>query len=135
MSCFELFAHGKSFDPDAYLASAPGLFNEKWYKGEYGSNCPATCGVRRRLGDGSVLDISEQERIAVEFLEAHRDALKELAIYPGIECFVLGLEIRTDIDRSTSAMSIGISPWLMWHTLDIGIKPVFYFLFNYREID
>lgn len=91
MNEFRLFAHGVEFDPDAYLASAPLKFDGVWRKGESGHNHPKSSGVFKVLGDGRTVPILEQERIAIQFLSANREALKALAQHPQVTTFILGL--------------------------------------------
>ena len=50
MNEFRLFAHGVTFDPDDYLASAPLKFDGVWHKGEAGHNHPKSSGVFKVLG-------------------------------------------------------------------------------------
>jgi hypothetical protein len=133
MNQFRVFAHGMAFDPDAYLASVPLKFDGVWHKGEAGHDHPKSSGVYKLLGDGRTLPIFEQERIAVEFLSANRDALKALAQYPGVTTFILGLQYHIELDESTGGFCMGPSARLMWHALDIGIEPTYYVTLDRRR--
>src|SRR5579862_2183939 len=86
---FELFALGDEFDVNTYLLSATLDFDNVWHRREGGR---PTSGVGKRLGDGAVIPLAEQERIAVEYLSANRDPLRELAKFPGVTTFNLGLQ-------------------------------------------
>ena len=121
MNQFQLFAHGVEFDADAYLASAPLKFDGVWRKGDSGSS-----GVFKVLGDGLALPVWEQEKIAIEFLSANREALKALAEYPGVTTFVLGLQYCIELDGGTFGYCIGPTARFMRHCLDIGISPYYY---------
>ena len=133
MNQFRLFAHGVAFDPDAYLAEAPLKFDGAWHKGEGGHDHPKSSGVFKMLGNGRTLPIFEQERIAVEFLSANREALKVLAKYPGVTTFILGLQCHIELEPGTIGFCMGPSALLMWHCLDIGVSPTFYVSLDRRR--
>jgi len=120
---FELFALGDDFDANAYLLSAKLNFDNVWHRREGGR---ATSGVGKRLGDGAMMPLSEQQRIAVEYLSANRDPLRELANFPGVTTFTLGLQYNVELKEGLRGFCIGPSPSLMWHCLDVGVHPTFY---------
>lgn len=127
MFAFQLFALGADFDPDAYVASTPLKFDGIWHKGESGHDHPKSSGVFKLLGDGQKVSLSEQEKIAIEYLSANREALKALARYPGVTTFILALQYRAfEFEPETSGFCIGPSTSLMRHCLDIGVSPNFY---------
>lgn len=126
MNHFELFAHGDSFDPDAFLATTPLRFDSAWHKGDKGRGHPKSNGIKKVLGDGATIPLYEQERIAIDYLVAHRDALKSLAQFPGVTTFILGLHYHVVLDESTVGFCVGPSAGLMSCALDIGIEPMFY---------
>src|SRR5262245_61275935 len=126
MNEFRLFAHGVEFDPDAYLASAPLKFDGVWRKGESGHDHPKSSGVVKVLGDGRTVPTCEQERIAIEYLSANREALKALAQHPQVTTFILGLQYHLVLDGNTIGFCMGPSARLMRHCLDIGISPTYY---------
>jgi hypothetical protein len=126
MNEFRLFAHGVDFDPDAYLASAPLKFDGVWRKGESWHGHPRSGVVFKVLGDGRSVPTIEQERIAIEYLSANRDALKALAQHPQVMTFVLGLQCHIVLEVGTIGFCMGPSALLMWHCLDIGITPTYY---------
>lgn len=99
-SQFRLLALGVTFDPDAYLESAPLNFDGVWRKGESAHDHPRSSGVFKILGEGRTIPISEQERIAIEFLAANRDALKALAAFPGVTTFILGLQYHYQVKQN-----------------------------------
>src|SRR5438094_10563540 len=98
MNEFRLFAHGVDFDPDAYVASTPLKFDGVWHKGESGHDHPKSSGVFKVLGDGQKVPLSEQEKIAIEYLSTNREALKALTKYPGVTTFILGLQYHIELD-------------------------------------
>src|SRR4051812_47588628 len=101
MNEFRLFAHGVEFDPDAYLATAPLKFDGVWRRGESGHDHPKSSGVFKVLGDGRTVPFFDQERIAIEYLSANREALKVLAHYPGVTTFILGLQYHIVLEVNT----------------------------------
>ena len=126
MTEFRLFAHGVEFDPDACLASSRLPFDGVWRKGESGHDRPKSSGVFKVLGDGRTVPTSEQERIAIEYLAASREALKALARHPQVTTFILGLQYHIVLGVDTLGFCMGPSARLMWHCLDIGISPTYY---------
>jgi hypothetical protein len=117
---FQVFAHGVAVDPDACLASTTLGFDGVWRKGERGFDHPKSNGVFEMLGDGRTLPISEQQRIAIDFLSTQRDALRAVAAFPGVTTFILGLQHRAN--KSWAAFCLGPGPRLMDLALDIGIR-------------
>jgi hypothetical protein len=120
---FELFAHGESLDVDAYLKSAPLEFDHVWRRREGGR---PTSGVSRLLGDGAVIQLSDQQRIAAEFMSAHLDSLRNLASFAGVKYFVLGLQFNVDLTQGAKGFCLAPSEALMRQALEIGISPTFY---------
>jgi hypothetical protein len=120
---FELFAHGDEFDAKAYLKSASLDFDRVWHRRESGSR---TSGVGKRLGDGAVISLDEQQRVAIEYLSTNRDSLRELANFPGVATFILGLQYNTSVAEGLRGFCMSPSPALMLQALDIGIQPTFY---------
>jgi hypothetical protein len=113
MNEFRLFAHGINFDPDVYLASTSLKFDGIWRKGESGQDHPKSSGVFKVFGDGNNIPLCEQEKIAIEYLSTNQNALKELANYPGVTSFILGLQYQIDLDESVVGFCMGPSKLLM----------------------
>ncbi len=124
---FELLAHGEEFDVDTYLKSASIDFDNVWHRREGG---PATSGVGRRMGDGAAIEVNEQQRIAIEYLSTHSDALRQLANFPGVTTFILGLQYNVEIDKNVRGFCVSPFASLMWHAIDVGIRPTFYVVFK-----
>jgi hypothetical protein len=122
MNEFGLFAHGEAFDADAYLAETKLRIDYVWRRGDQRRY---SC-VEIALGDGRAVPYFEQGEIAIDYLKSHRDELRALAKFPGVETFILGLQYHVQIGESTIGFSIGPSPLLMWHALDIGVRPTYY---------
>ena len=112
---------------NTYLKSASLDFDNVWHRSEGGR---PTSGVGKRLGDGAVIPLDEQQRIAVEYLSTNRDALRELANCPGVTTFILGLQYNIEVREDIRGFCIGLSSRLMWHAIDIGISPNLYGVFN-----
>jgi hypothetical protein len=115
MNEFRLFAHGTDFDPDAYLASTRLKFDGVWGTNQTSGG---TRGVYKLLGDGQAIPIHEQQKIAVEYLEANRDELKALAAYPGATYFILGLQYHVQLYPGLIGFCMGPSKRLMRYALD-----------------
>ena len=133
---FRVFAHGESFDPQAYLATTPLKFPGLWLKGESKlPNHPKLSGVFKVLGDGKTVPLLDQERIAIEFLAINRDALKALAQFPGVTTFILGLHYYIELEKHKGIVGfcMGPPPRLMWHALDIGIELTYYVTLDRRS--
>jgi hypothetical protein len=124
---FELFAHGVSFDVDTYLKSAPLEFDLVWHRGE---GCYRSNGVARLLGNGAIVSLADQQRIAVEFLSANRDSLMALARFPGVETFILGLQFNIELTEGLVGSCLSPSAVLMSQAQEIGISPTFYIDLN-----
>lgn len=129
MNEFQLFAHGEAFDVDAFLASTTLRPDFVWRRGDQRqyacveSRHP-TSGVAFVLGDGLTVPFFEQENIALAYLKAHRDELQELARYPGVDTFILGLQYMFEND--VMGFCVGPSTQLMRHCLDVGCEPTYY---------
>ncbi len=130
---FRIFAHGVAFDPDAYLATTGLKFDGVWHKHELNPNHPKSSGIFKILGDGPTLPIYEQERIAVEYLTANRDALSALAYEPTVTTFVLGLHYQVELEEGTVGFAVGSCAPLMSIALEIGIAPIYYVLLKRRD--
>jgi hypothetical protein len=130
MNEFRLFAHGVSFDPDSYLADAPLTFDGVWRRGESDHDHPASSGVFKVLGDGTSLPDLDQERIAIEYLSTNRQGLKELAQYPGVTTFILGLQRQMVLESNTLGIVLSPSAQLMRLCLDIGVSLAYYCTFD-----
>lgn len=130
---FRVFAHGEAFDPDAYLARTALKFDGVWRRGESGHNHPKSSGVFKVLGDGWTIPILEQERIAIQYLTANREALKALAREPGVTTFILGLQYQIQLEEGIVGFSLGPPAALMRVALDIGIAPTYYVVIDRSE--
>ena len=130
MNEFRIFAHGETFDVDAFLAATTLHPDRIWHRGDerhdWLDSRYSSSGVEFMLGDGRVVPLSEQERMAIAYLEAHRDELRRLGEFPGADTFILGLQYVSEFDESLVGFSMGPSLLLMRHSLDIGIRPHYY---------
>src|SRR5262249_49464062 len=125
MNEFHLFAHGEAFDVDAFLQASTLRPDYVWRRGDQRryacvESRHETSGVEFVLGNGLVVPFPEQEQIAIAYLKAHRDELRALAQFPGVETFILGLQYVCELDESIVGFCMGPSAILMWHALDIG---------------
>jgi hypothetical protein len=119
--CLRLFALGEKFDVDAYLANAPLQFNEVWRVGDYvcGGGVIQSNGVEIYLDEGN-RTLVQQDRIAVEFISTHREALRELGAFSGVEAFILGLYLNIPAGFWGTVASLSFE--LTRYSLDLGIE-------------
>lgn len=116
---FHIFAHGETYDVDAFLASSTLHSDFVWHRGPH-----STSGIEIFLGDGRKIRLVDQTEIAMAYLQTHRDELKALARFPGVDAFILGLVWICK--PTTTGFCLGPSFQLMQHGLDIGIRPRYY---------
>ena len=116
---FHIFAHGEAFDVDAFLATSKLHPDYVWRRGHR-----ETSGIEIFLGDGRAIRLVDQEEIAIAYLKTHRDELRALAHFPGLDTFILGLVWICKADHT--GFSVGPSARLMWHALDVGVLPLYY---------
>lgn len=72
----------------------------------------------------------EQDDTAVLYMKEHREHLLELARFPGVESFSLGLEAVIQFAENHLGTVLGPSRDLMAHALELGLKLNFYFSFT-----
>ena len=131
MNEFKVFAHGPSFDVDAYLAGTKLEFDNVWRRGDqrrysWVESEHDTSGVEIILGDGYSIPFSEQKQIAMEFLIRRRDELRALAEFDGVQTFILGLQYNVSLKSNAIGFTVSSSARLMWHALDVGLRPTYY---------
>jgi len=115
-----IFALGKSFNVDAFLTQSPLRPDFVWRKM---GNGPSN-GLEFLLGDGKTTKLREQERIAIDYMKEHREDLRLLAGFPGVEALNLGLVYR--VAQNDLGVCLGPSRALMFHALDTGVSPNYY---------
>lgn len=131
MNEFRLFAHGDAFNVDAFLASTTLRPDYIWRRGDQRryscieSRHP-TSGVEFTLGNGLAVPFLKQEDIAVAYLKAHRDELRALARFSGVDTFILGLQYCTTFECNVIGFCLGPSTELMRNCLDVGCEPRYY---------
>lgn len=116
---FHIFAHGETFDVDAFLANSTLQPDYVWHRGPR-----ATSGIEIFLGDGREIRLVDQVEIAIAYLKTHRDELRALAQFPGVDTCILGLVWICK--PASTGFCLGPSLQLMQHALDIGIRPLYY---------
>jgi hypothetical protein len=128
---FRLFAHGETFDVDAFQASSKLRPDYVWRRGaQRRYSCVEsrhpTSRVEFRLGDGLSIPVEQQEDIALAYLKEHREELRALGRFQGVEVFILALQYRTEFESNVVEICLGPSAQLMWHCLDVGCEPIYY---------
>ncbi|HWB31553.1 MAG TPA: hypothetical protein VG714_00105 [Acidobacteriaceae bacterium] len=117
---FHIFALGENFDVDLFLANSDLSPSFVWHQIGNGP----TNGIELLLGDSETATLSEQEKIAIEYLKLHREELRRLAQFPGVEKVNLGLVYRLPVHGT--GCCLGPSHALMFHALDSGVSPNYY---------
>ena len=126
---FHIFALGEKFDVDAFLATSKLRPDFVWKRKGNGP----TNGLELLLGDSHALPLPQQEKIAIAYLETHREELRALTKSPGLESLNLGLVYRLPLDAT--GICVGPSGKLMWHALDAGVIPLYYGTLERRQIE
>ena len=85
------------------------------------------------LGDKEVLPLWKQQAVAVEYLEAHREELRALAHFPGVDVLILGFQYIWRVAEGIVGICVGPSARLMQIALDIGIEINFYVHLDHGE--
>ena len=135
---FCIFAHGCTFDVDAFLGTTTLRPDYVWRRGDQRryacveSRHP-TSGVEFVLGDGRRVSPLEQEQIAISYIQANRDQLSALGQFAGVEAFILGIQYICELDEGLSGFCIGPSRLLMQQALEVGIEPHYYVGLNRRN--
>ena len=135
MNHFTLFAHGESFDVDAYTATTTLVFNSVWRRGDQRryscveSKHP-TSGIEIVLGDGRTVPLPEQEEIAIEYLKAHTDELRSWRGFQKSIPSYSAFNTTSKLDDGLLGFCMGPCALLMWHALNIGVTPTYYVTFD-----
>lgn len=126
---FHIFGLGEAFDVDAFLATSKLRPDFVWKRLGNGP----TNGLELLIGEGDTLPLPEQEKIAIAYLETHREELRALAQFPGLAALNLGLVYRCSLDAT--GFCVGPSRELMQHALDAGVTPRYYGTLQGRQIE
>lgn len=114
-----ILVHGETLDVDAFLANSTLRPDFEWLR-----KALVTSGVEFFLGDGRALRLRDQETIAITYLRAHRDQLRAIASFPGVEAFILGLVYIAKLEEGVTGVALDWPPELMQSALDVGIAPI-----------
>jgi hypothetical protein len=117
---FHIFALGETFDVDAFLAQSTLHPDFVWHRMGNGP----TNGLEILLGDADKATLCEQEEIAVNYLREHRDELRALVSFAGVEALNLGLVYS--VPPHATGFCVGPSRALMIQALDSGVRPNYY---------
>jgi hypothetical protein len=120
-----ILAHGETFDVDAFLANSTLRPDFVWQ-----GKAPVTSGVEFFLGDGRATKLRDQENIAIAYLRAHRDELRAIAAFPGVDAFILGLVYIAKLNEADTGVALEWPPELMRSALDVGVRPVHYITYD-----
>jgi hypothetical protein len=120
-----IIAHGERLDVDAFLGKSTLRPDFVWRR-----EAPLTSGVEFFLGDGRAIGLRDQEHMAIMYLKAHRDELRAIAEFPGVDAFILGLVYIAKLEGSISGVALDWSRELMLRALDTGITPIHYVTYD-----
>jgi hypothetical protein len=87
-------------------------------------------GVEFFLGDGRAIPLRDQDDIAINYLKAHRNDLRGIAEYPGVDTFILGLPYIAKLNASVMGAALSWPRELMLTAVDIGICPTYYITYD-----
>ena len=113
-----IFAHGETFDVDAFLATSTLRPDYVWRRER-----PLTSGIELLLGDGRIRP-AEQEELATAFLKTHQQELKDLRCFAGVETLILGLVYICLVEAT--GIAVAPSPQLIRQAANLGIVPIYY---------
>ncbi|HEV2324989.1 MAG TPA: hypothetical protein VGS10_13650 [Terracidiphilus sp.] len=117
---FHIFALGEKFDVDAFLSQSTLRSTCVWRQMGNGP----TNGLELLLGDAQSLRLPEQEKIAIDYLKEHREELRALGNFPGVEALNLGFQYRAP--SRAIGVCVGPSKGLMFHALEAGVRVNYY---------
>ena len=120
-----IFAHGEALDVDAFLANSTLRPDFVWRR-----KAPLTSGVEFVLGDGRATSLREQENIAITYLKAHRDELRSIGAFRGVDTFILGLVYIAKLEEGVTGVALDWPPELMTSALNVGITPIHYIKYD-----
>jgi hypothetical protein len=120
-----ILVHGEAFDVDAFLANSTLRPDFVWRR-----KAPVTGGMEFFLGDGRAIRLRDQENIAIAYLRAHRDELRAVAAFPGVDAFILGLVYIAKLEEGATGVALDWPPELMQSALDVGITPIHYVTYD-----
>jgi hypothetical protein len=121
-----IFAHGETLDVDAFLADSTLRPDFVWRR-----KAPSTSGVEFLLGDGRAISLRDQENIAITYLKAHRDELRWIAAFRGVDSFILGLVYIAKLEEGVTGVALHWLPEVMKFALDVGITPIHYVTYDH----
>ena len=90
-----------------------------------------TNGVEFLLGDAQLTRLVDQEKVAISYLKEHREDLKALAQFPGVEALNLGLVYY--LKPNVTGCCLGPPSALMYCALDAGVSLRYYVTVLERE--
>ena len=121
MSLFKLHVVGELFDLDLYLSQYKIDYSSVWYKNEKYKNS----GFVKYLGNKYNLDIYEQEKIAYEYMQKNKKALKALVNWKNVDVVILGLSYEFKVYPSIGTC-LSFSPATVALAGEIGLELAFY---------
>jgi len=121
-----IFAHGKTFDVDAFLAKSTLHPDYVWRR-----EPPNTSGIELLLGDGRTMPTAAQEELAMSYLASHRQELRNLQCFPGVEYLTLGLVRICPVEATGIAVTPSVR--LAQQAEELGIDLTYYVTIDGRS--
>jgi len=122
-----IFAHGETFDVDAFLADSTLHPDYVWRR-----EPPNTSGIEFLLGDGRAIRPAAQEELAMSYLASHRQELKKLRCFPGVEYLILGLVRICPVEATGIAVTPSVK--LLQQADELGIVSTYYVTIDGRGL-
>jgi len=121
-----IFVHGETFDVDASLAKST-LHSDYVRRREP----PDTSGIELLLGDGRTMPPAAQEELAMSYLASHRQELRNLHCFTGVEYLTLGLVRICPVEATGIVVTPSVR--LLQQADELGIDLTYYVTIDGRS--
>ena len=121
-----IFAHGETFDVDAFLENSRLHPDYVWRR-----EPPETSGIELLLGDGRTMPPAAQEEFAMSYLASHQQELRNLRGFPGVEYLTLGLVRICPMEATGIAVTPSVK--LLQQADELGIDLTYYVTIDGRS--
>lgn len=120
---FHLHAVGDFFDVDEYLSQYNIDHDSVWHKGK---NNYSNSGFVKYLGNEFMLNVCEQEAIAIEYVRLNQEALKAVVNWQGVRAVILGISPEIELRKNIVSVCLSFSPELVSLAGEVGLRLAFY---------
>ena len=128
MSDFRIIAHGDGFDVDHYLSHAKLSPTRVWRKGtrSHFEEVASTSGFEILLGDGELISVDKQEKVALDFLKTHFEDLRACGTSASMQFFLLFIHQRVQLTDDLCGFTTEVSPRLLQLAMELKIRTLTY---------